>query len=277
MRKKGLFFRFLPTVVATASASVLLVFTPVVVPATIAVAMEDVGIEISMEVAAAEAYFKKPSKSYSSIVDALKSIGADSSYDYRKKIAAANGISNYSGTAEQNTKMLQLLNQGKLKKPGSGNSGSSTTNKSAGEAVYNKAKSFVGKKYPYFDGLGFHWRAWCADFVSYCAKLAGQTKAVPKNSSVAGIRDAIKNAGGKEYSKAKVKDGSYTPQRGDIIIFKSNGASHVGIVDYAKGGYIYYVDGNNTAYGNGNNSSVHYSNCSYGNSQFTCVLHPNYK
>ena len=49
-----------------------------------------------------------------SIVDGLKSIGADSSYAHREKIAVANGIKNYTGTAEQNTRMLSLLKAGKL-------------------------------------------------------------------------------------------------------------------------------------------------------------------
>lgn len=62
-------------------------------------------------------YYKKCSASQKSIVDALKSIGVDSSMTNRKKIAAANGISNYTGTAEQNSKMLNLLKKGKLIKP----------------------------------------------------------------------------------------------------------------------------------------------------------------
>lgn len=49
-----------------------------------------------------------------SIVDALTSIGVDSSFAYRSKLASANGIGNYSGTPEQNTLMLNLLKQGKL-------------------------------------------------------------------------------------------------------------------------------------------------------------------
>lgn len=61
-------------------------------------------------------YYAKYSGSSSSIVDALKSIGVDSSYSNREKIAKANGISNYSGTASQNIKLLNLLKQGKLKK-----------------------------------------------------------------------------------------------------------------------------------------------------------------
>lgn len=50
-----------------------------------------------------------------SIVDGLKGIGIDSSYDYRKKLAKLNDIYNYQGTGIQNTEMLKLLKQGKLK------------------------------------------------------------------------------------------------------------------------------------------------------------------
>ena len=74
--------------------------------------------------------------SSTSIVDGLKSIRADSSMSNRKKIAAANGISNYTGTAEQNTKLLSLAKQGKLKKAGS-SSGSS----SSGTSYYKKFSS----------------------------------------------------------------------------------------------------------------------------------------
>ena len=35
----------------------------------------------------------------------------------RKKIAAANGIKNYKGTASQNTKMLNMMKSGDLVKP----------------------------------------------------------------------------------------------------------------------------------------------------------------
>ena len=84
-------------------------------------------------------------------------------------------------------------------------------------------------------------------------------------------------AGGTEYSKAQIQKGNYTPVRGDIIIFKSNGDSHVGIVDKAENGKIYYIDENNTTYGNGNNACVHYSNRAYSYAGFTCVVKPKYK
>ena len=61
-------------------------------------------------------YYKRYTGSTTSIVDALKAIGVDSSKSNRTKIAKANGISNYTGTATQNTQLLNLLKQGKLKK-----------------------------------------------------------------------------------------------------------------------------------------------------------------
>lgn len=59
--------------------------------------------------------YKIPEYTGVSIIDALKSIGVDSSKAFRTKIAKANGIENYTGTAAQNKKMLSLLKAGKLK------------------------------------------------------------------------------------------------------------------------------------------------------------------
>lgn len=49
------------------------------------------------------------SYSGSSIVEALKSVGADSSYVYRKKLAEEVGIRDYSGSGSQNTELLRKL------------------------------------------------------------------------------------------------------------------------------------------------------------------------
>ena len=65
----------------------------------------------------AKKYFKKTSYSGKSFVDALKNRGLNSSMSFRKKIAKANGIKNYTGTAKQNTKLLNLMKKGKLVKP----------------------------------------------------------------------------------------------------------------------------------------------------------------
>ncbi len=51
------------------------------------------------------------------LVKVLDLIGIKSTYDFRTKIASANGIVNYTGTAEQNINMLSLLKEGKLIKP----------------------------------------------------------------------------------------------------------------------------------------------------------------
>lgn len=56
-------------------------------------------------------YYKSPEFT---LIDSLNKVEVDSSYKNRTKIAAANGITNYSGTAEQNIKLLELLNDGKL-------------------------------------------------------------------------------------------------------------------------------------------------------------------
>ena len=60
-------------------------------------------------------YYPKYTGSSTSLVDALKAVGvSDTSLANRKKIAAANGISNYTGTSAQNTQLLSLLKSGKL-------------------------------------------------------------------------------------------------------------------------------------------------------------------
>ncbi len=65
------------------------------------------------------AYYPKYTGKSGSIVTALKAVGVDSSYSNRAKIAKANGITNYKGTAAQNTTLLNLLKKGKLVKVGS--------------------------------------------------------------------------------------------------------------------------------------------------------------
>ena len=59
-------------------------------------------------------YLSNQNYKHGSIVDALKQIGINSSYSYRKSLAQKNGIQNYHGSYSQNVKMLNLLKQGKL-------------------------------------------------------------------------------------------------------------------------------------------------------------------
>jgi len=60
-------------------------------------------------------YLHNPNYTGVSIVDGLKGIGVDSSYEHRSRLANANGIANYCGSAEQNTQMLKMLKNGTLK------------------------------------------------------------------------------------------------------------------------------------------------------------------
>ena len=64
---------------------------------------------------------------------------------------------------------------------------------------------------------------WCADFVCDCAKVLGQSAAIPFNGMVSSLHDAVIKAGGIEVS---------SPQPGDLVFF--NGNDHVGIMVDAK-------------------------------------------
>lgn len=93
-------------------------------------------------------YYKKYTGKSSSIVAALNAIGVNSSKTNRTKIATANGIKNYTGTASQNTKLLNLLKNGKLKKTTSSSSSSSkkTSTKKKNTSKTTKTKTTSKKK-----------------------------------------------------------------------------------------------------------------------------------
>ena len=59
-------------------------------------------------------YYPRYTGSSVSIVDGLQSVGIESSFANRQRIAAKNGITGYRGSAEQNNKLLSLLKNGKL-------------------------------------------------------------------------------------------------------------------------------------------------------------------
>ncbi len=67
------------------------------------------------------------------------------------------------------------------------------------------------------DSLGYT-EGWCADFVSDCAEIIGQSEAIPFYGGVKGLYDRIIDAGGYEVS---------TPKIGDIVFYNW---SHVGIM-----------------------------------------------
>lgn len=67
-------------------------------------------------------YYPACNQNQQSLVEGLKSINEDSSFNNREKIAKLNGISNYEGTGEQNIELLNKLKQGKLLKSGGASS-----------------------------------------------------------------------------------------------------------------------------------------------------------
>lgn len=93
-------------------------------------------------------YYGKYTGSTTSIVTALNSMGIDSSFSFRAKLAVANGIvvntSQYKGTAAQNNKLLSLLKSGKLKKVTASTS-STTTSKTYTYTIQSASGAKVRK------------------------------------------------------------------------------------------------------------------------------------
>ncbi|HHV42962.1 MAG TPA: hypothetical protein GXX72_09050 [Clostridiaceae bacterium] len=85
----------------------------------------------------------KLSSKGNSIVDYLNSVGIDSSFKNRKKLAEKHGIRNYKGTAEQNLKLLALLRNDKLVNKPKPESKPSSEQKSA----YELAKEVIAGKW----------------------------------------------------------------------------------------------------------------------------------
>ncbi len=81
---------------------------------------------------------------------------------------------------------------------------------------------------------------WCAAFVAWCANQAGvSTSVIPKTASVSELQYFFQKKG--QY---KAKNSGYRPQPGDIMIQKSNGASHTGIVVSSNSSSFTVIEGN---------------------------------
>lgn len=81
---------------------------------------------------------------------------------------------------------------------------------------------------------------WCAVFVSWCASQAGCLDAIGgKTASVSELYNRFKSAG-----KFQPKGNGYKPKAGDIMIQKSGGASHTGIVYASDNSKFYTIEGN---------------------------------
>jgi peptidoglycan hydrolase-like protein with peptidoglycan-binding domain len=79
--------------------------------------------------------------------------------------------------------------------------------------------------------------AWCVTFECWCANQIGVLGSlIPKCNNVGVLRDWYKVRGLYHLR------GSYTPQKGDLIIFKN--ASHTGIIERVEGNRIWTIEGN---------------------------------
>lgn len=60
-------------------------------------------------------YLSNPNFNGDSIVEALKEVGINPTFEKRRELAELNGISNYNGSTRQNMNLLMLLKEGRLK------------------------------------------------------------------------------------------------------------------------------------------------------------------
>ena len=88
--------------------------------------------------------------------------------------------------------------------------------------------------------------AWCAMFVSWCAKEAGIPSETVYYHAYCPYGVTWYKERGLFHDSLDKGGAPYTPQRGDIIYFKEarGGASHVGLVRYTEGDTVYTVEGN---------------------------------
>jgi chitodextrinase len=101
---------------------------------------------------------------------------------------------------------------------------------------------------------------WCAMFVSWCAAVAGvDGSVVPRHAYTPTGLNFFKNQG-RAHSRAEIAAGWYTPQRGDIVYFKSSSSrdstNHIGIVLSYVNGILYTVEGNTSSSAYSTNGGV---------------------
>lgn len=114
---------------------------------------------------------------------------------------------------------------------------------------------------------------WCADFVSDCAKLAGQSSAVPANGGTTALKNAIINAGGSVTTSS--------PKAGDICFIDwggDGGIDHVEIVYNVVSGKVYTIGGNSGHPSGTNNLYTRYvyKHAPLSSSYIVSIVRPNY-
>lgn len=117
------------------------------------------------------------------------------------------------------------------------------------EKILETARQYIGthegagNRNPFSTALGRPPEAWCADFVSFCAKKAGLSL---NTASAQGVQDYLASRG--------LWKGKHNPQPGDALTFRWDGsggwADHVGMVEkvYQRNGQIYIdtIEGNSS-------------------------------
>lgn len=129
---------------------------------------------------------------------------------------------------------------------------------------------------------GFNRSAWCACFVSWCAYQAGISTDTVLYHAYTPTGYSFFKQKGQAYSRSQVENGTYIPQPGDLIYFKSNinnnSVNHVGIVVRYADGIIYTVEGNtNVGENTSDGGSVCLKSYSISNSFIRYICCPNYQ
>lgn len=129
----------------------------------------------------------------------------------------------------------------------------------------------------YGAALGQNNVAWCALFISWCARQAGIPTSIIKTTAWAGDMGSSKqtgNFGGQYYPK-----GSITPQKGDIVYYdwNRNGSSdHVEIVISTSGSTFTSIGGNTKGDSGSTEGVRRHSNYSFTSSYVVGFERPNY-
>ena len=91
-----------------------------------------------------------------------------------------------------------------------------------------------------------HFYAWCAMYISWCARQAQIPVSTVSNAAYAKA-DGAGGSGAFTFHVAYDKPSGYTPKPGDLIFFdweSDNSWDHVGLVRYAENGLVYTIEGN---------------------------------
>ena len=153
-------------------------------------------------------YYPACASSCSTLYEGLTDIGVTMTWDLQCEIAEANGITDFSGTAEQNNAMLALLKAGKLIMPGSGSaddsdsssgddsSGSSGTGTTGYDRGYTGGMAGSGE----YKAFGLDVSSWQGSSLDFARiKNAGYDYVILRAGSTKGKDTEFENY----YTKAK--------------------------------------------------------------------------